>query len=65
MIGLIKGGLCSKPLAVTDALRCLIRLFSTARNVSDYVGALVLKSFAEGRVVFADYGYDGGWFAMD
>lgn len=63
MIGLTKGGLNSKLHAVTDALGRPIRMFLTAGNVSDYVGARALMgSLPKADWLLADRGYDANWF---
>ena len=62
MIGLTKGGLNSKLHAVTDALGRPIRLFLTAGNVSDYIGArALLSSLPKAEWLLADRGYDADW----
>ena len=49
--------------AVTDALGRPIRMFLTAGNVSDYVGARALMaSLPQAGWLLADRGYDANWF---
>ena len=53
----------SKLHAVTDALGRPIRLFLSAGNVSDYVGArALLASLPDAKCMLADRGYDADWF---
>jgi len=48
---------------VTDALGRPIRLFLTAGNVSDYIGARALMSSSpKANWLLADRGYDADWF---
>ncbi|MET3754750.1 transposase [Rhizobium binae] len=63
MIGRTKGGMNSKLHAVTDALGRPIRLFLSAGNVSDYIGArALLASLPDAKWMLADRGYDADWF---
>ncbi len=49
--------------AVTDSVGRPIRLFLTAGQVSDYVGARALCSSLPGvKWLIADRGYDADWF---
>ena len=53
----------SKLHAVTDALGRPIRLFMSAGNVSDYIGArALLASLPDAQWMLADRGYDADWF---
>lgn len=53
----------SKLHAVTDASGRPIRLFLTAGNVSDYIGARALmSSLPKAKWLLADRGYDADWF---
>jgi len=53
----------SKLHAVTDAFGRPIRLFLTAGNVSDYIGARALmSSLPKADWLLADRGYDADWF---
>lgn len=66
MIGLTKGGRNSKLHAVTDGLGRPIRLFLTAGQRSDYIGARALVSgFPKAKHLLADRGYDADWFRND
>ena len=48
---------------MTDALGRPIRLFLTAGNVSDYIGARALmSSLPKAKWLLADRGYDADWF---
>ena len=48
---------------MTDALGRPIRLFLTAGNVSDYIGARALmSSLPKANWLLADRGYDADWF---
>ena len=63
LIGRTKGGLNTKLHAVTDALGRPIRLFMTAGQVSDYIGARALmSSLPIADWLIADRGYDADWF---
>lgn len=63
LIGRTKGGLNSKLHAVTDDLGRPVRLFLTAGNVSDYIGArALLPSLPAAEWMLADRGYDADWF---
>jgi transposase len=63
MIGRTKGGLNSKLHVVADARGRPIRLFLSAGQTSDYVGARALLSSLPGaKVLLADRGYDADWF---
>jgi transposase len=56
----------SKLHAVTDALGRPIRMFLTAGNVSDYVGArAMVGSLPHADWLLADRGYDADWFRND
>ena len=56
----------SKLHAVTDALGRPIRIFLTAGNVSDYVGArAMVGSLPQADWLLADRGYDADWFRND
>lgn len=53
----------SKLHAVTDALGRPIRMFLTAGNVSDYIGArAMMGSLPQANWLLADRGYDADWF---
>ncbi|MFC3030905.1 MULTISPECIES: IS5 family transposase [Roseomonadaceae] len=63
LIGLTKGGLNSKLHAVTDAKGRPIRMFLTAGQTSDYIGARALmSSLPSATTLLADRGYDAEWF---
>ena len=63
MIGLTKGGQNTKLHAVTDGLGRPIRLFMTAGQRSDYIGAqALLGDLPEAKHMLADRGYDADWF---
>ncbi len=48
---------------MTDALGRPIRMFLTAGNVSDYIGArALLSSLPDAKWLLADRGYDADWF---
>jgi IS5 family transposase len=56
-------GLNTKLHAVTDAVVRPIKLFLTAGNVRDYIGAqALLASLPAAEWMFADLGYDADWF---
>jgi transposase len=56
----------SKLHAVTDALGRPIRMFLTAGNVSDYVGAwAMVGSLPQADWLLSDRGYDADWFRND
>ncbi len=62
-IGRSKGGLTSKVHAVCDALGRPLRLWLSAGQVSDYVGARALcASLPAVDWLIADRGYDADWF---
>ena len=62
MIGLTKGGQNSKLHAVCDALGRPIRLFLTAGQTSDYIGARALMGdLPAAKHFLADRGYDADW----
>ncbi len=62
MIGLTKGGQNSKLHAVCDALGRPIRLFLTAGQTSDYIGARALMGdLPAAKYFLADRGYDADW----
>ena len=63
MIGLTKGGHNTKLHVVADALGRPIRLFMTAGQRSDYIGARALLSELPAAThMLADRGYDADWF---
>lgn len=63
MIGLTKGGRNTKLHAVTDGSGRPIRLFMTAGQRSDYLGArALLKGLPAAKHLLADRGYDADWF---
>ncbi|MFT5344265.1 MAG: transposase, partial [Paracoccaceae bacterium] len=48
---------------MTDALGRPIRLFLTAGNLSDYIGARALmSSLPKANWLLSDRGYDADWF---
>ena len=63
LIGRTKGGMNTKLHAVTDSAGRPIRLFITAGQVSDYIGARALcRSLPAVEWLIADRGYDAGRF---
>jgi transposase len=61
--GRTKGGMNTKLHAVTDSVGHPIRLFITAFQVSDYIGARVLcESLPTVEWLIADRGHDADWF---
>ena len=53
----------SKPHAVIDALGRPLRIFLTARQRSDYIGArAVLSDLPDAKPMLADRGYDADWY---
>ena len=63
MIGRTKGGLNSKLHVVTDAKGRPIRMFLSAGQTSDYIGArALLSSIPPAGALLADCGYDADWF---
>lgn len=65
LIGRTKGGMNSKLHAVTDTLGRLLRMFLTAGQRSDYVGAQALLSNLPGaKHMLADLGYDADWYRI-
>jgi len=63
LIGRTKGGMNTKLHAVTDSVGRPIRLFITAGQVSDYIGARALcGSLPAVDWLIADRGYDADWF---
>ena len=53
----------SKLHAVTDALGCPLRMFLTAGQRSDYIGARALLSdLPDAKHMLADRGYDADWY---
>ncbi len=63
LIGRTKGGMNSKLHAVTDAIGRPMRLFLTAGQRSDYIGArALLSSLPSAKHMLADRGYDADWY---
>jgi transposase len=63
LIGRTKGGMNTKLHAVTDSAGRPIRLFITAGQVSDYIGARALSgSLPAVDWLIANRGYDADWF---
>ncbi|MEM8571543.1 MAG: IS5 family transposase [Pseudomonadota bacterium] len=63
LIGRTKGGMNSKLHAVTDTLGRPLRMFLTAVQRSDYIGARALLSdLPEAKHMLADRGYDPDWY---
>ncbi len=63
LIGRTEGGLNSKLHVVADALGRPIRMFLSAGQTSDYIGARVLlSSLPQAGALLADRGYDADWF---
>lgn len=63
MIGRTKGGLNSKLHVVADAKGRPIRMFLSAGQTSDYIGArALLSSIPQAGSLLADRGYDADWF---
>jgi transposase len=63
MIGRTKGGLNSKLHVLADAKGRPIRMFLSAGQTSDYVGArALLSSIPRAGALLADRGYDAAWF---
>ncbi|MEO0637800.1 MAG: IS5 family transposase, partial [Pseudomonadota bacterium] len=65
LIGRTKGGMNSKLHAVTDAAGRPLRMFLTAGQRSDYIGARALLSdLPEAKHMLADRGYDADWYRV-
>jgi len=63
LIGRTKGGMNSKLHAVTDALGRPLRMFLTAGQRSDYIGArALLEGLPTAKHMLADRGYDADWY---
>lgn len=63
MIGRTKGGLNSKLHVLADAKGRPIRMFLSAGQTSDYIGArALLPSIPKATVLLGDRGYDAHWF---
>ncbi|MEL6667172.1 MAG: IS5 family transposase [Pseudomonadota bacterium] len=63
LIGRTKGGMNSKLHAVTDALGRPLRMFLTAGQRSDYIGARgLLHDLPDAKHMLADRGYDAEWY---
>jgi transposase len=62
-IGRTKGGMNSKLHAVTDAVGRPLRMFLTAGQRSDYIGArALLRDLPNVKHMLADRGYDADWY---
>lgn len=62
-MGRTKGGMNSKPHAVTNANGRPLSFFMTAGQVSDYIGAAaLLDELPKAQWLLADRGYDADWF---
>ncbi|MEX0368789.1 MAG: IS5 family transposase [Ruegeria sp.] len=63
LIGRTKGGMNSKLHAVTDAAGRPLRMFLTAGQRSDYIGArALLRDLPDAKHMLADRGYDADWY---
>ena len=63
LVGRTKGGMNTKPHAVTDTIGRPIRFFMTAGQVSDYTGARALvENLPAADWLLGDRGYDADWF---
>ena len=63
LIGCTKGGMNSKLHAVTDAAGRPLRMFLTAGQRSDYIGAqALLDGLPPADYMLADRGYDADWY---
>ena len=63
LIGRTKGGMNSKLHTVTDAVGRPIRMFSSAGQTSDYIGArALLAHLPTAKNMLADRGYDADWY---
>ena len=63
MIGRTKGGMNSKLHSVTDAAGRPLRIFLTAGQRSDYIGArALLDGLPPAEHMLADRGYDADWY---
>ena len=66
LIGQTKGGMNTKPHAVTEGNGRPVRFFITAGQVIDYTGAAALMhGLSEADWLLADRGYDADWFRKD
>ena len=62
-LGRTKGGLNSKLHVICDGQGRPLRMFLSAGQVSDYIGAAaLLSSMPQAKVLLADKGYDADWF---
>jgi transposase len=63
LLGRTKGGMNTKPHAVTDAIGRPITFFMSAGQVIDYTGAAaLLRELPNADWLIADRGYDADWF---
>lgn|SRR5690554_1454502 len=63
LIGRTKGGMNSKLHTVTDAVGRPIRMFLSAGQTSDYIGArALLACLPKANHMLADRGYDADWY---
>ena len=63
LIGRTKGGMNSKLHAVTDAAGRPLRMFLSAGQCSDYIGArALLETLPPAAYLLADRGYDADWY---